>query len=970
MSATGPESAATGGAPGFLGAPPPPRHPYPAGTVAFLFTDIEGSTRLWEHQPGAMRRALARHNALMAAVVEAHGGVWFKTVGDAVQAAFPAAPAAIAAAADAQRALAAEPWDETGPLRVRMAVHAGAAEPVGGDYLAPCLNRLARLLATGYGGQVLLSDAARALLGGELPAGTSLRDLGSHRLRDLLEPERVWQVVLPGMPDTFPPLKSLERHPTNLPVQPTPLVGREADLAALLPRLRDPATRLLTLTGPGGAGKTRLALQLAADALDAFPDGAFFVDLAAVTDPALLPGRIGDALGVLATGGLSERDALQAFLAPKRLLMVLDNLEQFRPLAGAARAVADLLSAAPGLTVLATSRAPLRIRAEREWPLAGLPAPDPSRPLPPPVLAENPAVALFVARAQAAKPAFVVDETNAADVAELVARLDGLPLAIELAAARVRALAPIQILDRLDGRPGVLADRAPDRPDRHRTLEATIAWSHDLLPDAEQAFFRRLAVFSGGATLEAIEAVAGALGEPWLDPLDGITSLLEESLLRAEDGPDGETRYRMLETIRAFALARLTESGEEAAARAAHWTFFNDWAHAGDVAMVEGDAAPWLPRYEADHDNLRAALAWAIDHGGPGNATRLAAWCWKFWEYRGHLTEGRRWLDRALATDTGARPIHRAEALRGAGNLAWRQGDLRAAERLLRASLALWEDLGDRRSIASTSTMLGNVADHLGEAEQAATWHRRALDLACEMGDRTFESVSLNNLALLAHGRGTLAEARSLLEASLAIKEELGNRAGMAITLSNLALVSLDEGDPAAATALLERSLAIDRELGDVAGIADDLSNLAAIAAMGGDLAAAAARHHEALLLWRDLDAWLGIAHAIENIAATAANAQPGRAARLYGAAEKLRDELHAPIPGNERARYFEGVDLVRAALGNAACEAAWAAGRLLPREEIVAEALRLAAGMASIPDTEPDATGGSPVEASVETAG
>ncbi len=944
----GPDPAASGGTPELFGAPPPPRHPYPSGTVAFLFTDIEGSTRLWEHHPAAMRRALARHNALMAAAVEAHGGVWFKTVGDAVQAAFPTVRAAVVATAAAQQALAAEPWPETGPLRVRMAVHAGEASPAGGDYLAPCLNRLARLLATGYGGQALLSDTARALLGGEPPAGATLRDLGQHRLRDLLEPEHVWQLVLPGLPDAFPPLKSLERHPTNLPVQPTPMLGRDADLAALLPRLRDPTTRLLTLTGPGGAGKTRLSLQLAADALDAFPDGAFVVDLAAETDPARLLGRIGDVLGVLESGGRSERDALLAFLAPKRLLLVLDNLEQFRPLADAARAVAELLAAANGLTVLATSRAPLRIRAEREWPLAGLPAPDPTRPLPPAVLAENPAVALFVARAQAAKPTFELTETNAIDVAELVARLDGLPLAIELAAARVRALAPVQILDRLHGQPGVLADRAPDRPDRQRTLDATIAWSHDLLSDAQQAFFCRLAVFAGGASLEAIEAVSGALGEPWVDALDGITELLDESLVRTEEGPDGETRYRMLETIRAFALARLAESGDEAAARAAHWDFFNDWAHEGDVAMVGGDVAAWLPRFEADHDNLRAALAWAIDHGRPGDATRLASWCWAFWEYRGHLGEGRRLLERVLAADTAGRPVHRAEALRGAGNLAWRQGDLREAERLLLASLAIWEDLGDRRSIASTATMLGNVADHLGEIDKAEAHHGRTLALARELGERTFESVSLNNLALLAHGRGNLPEARSLLEASLAIKEETGNRPGMASTLSNLALVALDEGDPATAVEMLERCLAIDRELGNVAGIADDLSNIAAIAAMRSDLPAAAARHHEALRLWQDLGAWLDIAHAIENIAATAGAAgHAGPAARLYGAAEKLRDDLHAPIPGNERERYFEGVDLVRAAFGDAACEAAWAAGRTLAREDVVAEALRLAAAVA-----------------------
>jgi hypothetical protein len=344
-----------------------------------------------------MGRALARHNDLLGAAIAAHGGVHFKTVGDAFQAAFPDASSAVAAAVAAQRALAAEPWPETGPLRVRMAVHVGEAAPSGdnrADYLAPALNRLARLLSAGYGGQALLTDVARALVVGTLPEGATLRDLGRHRLRDLLEAEQVWQLSIPGLPDAFPPLKTLERHPTNLPPQPTPLIGREALLAELLPIVADPATRLLTLTGPGGVGKTRLALQLAADALDAFPDGAFFVDLATATDPSATLPLIAAALGVREGGGLSLKEATVALLAPKRLLLVLDNLEQIRPAGDLGRDLAELLGAAPSLTLLATSRSPVRIRAEREWPVEPLATPDPVRPLPPEILAENPAVAL------------------------------------------------------------------------------------------------------------------------------------------------------------------------------------------------------------------------------------------------------------------------------------------------------------------------------------------------------------------------------------------------------------------------------------------------------------------------------------------------------------------------------------------------------------------------------------------------
>ncbi|HEU5432975.1 MAG TPA: AAA family ATPase, partial [Thermomicrobiales bacterium] len=620
---------------------------YPSGTVAFLFTDIQGSTRLWERDHAVMRRAVERHFSLLDAAIAANRGVRFKTIGDAVQAAFPDAPAAVAAAVAAQRALAAEPWSETGPLRVRMAAHVGEATPIAGDYLAPCLNRLARLLATGAGGQVLLTDVARRLAADRLPDGVTLRDLGRHRLRDLLAPEDVWQIVAPGLPDHFPPLNSLERHPTNLPSQPNALLGRERDLAAVAEMLARPETRLVTLTGPGGTGKTRLALQAAADGIDAYPDGAFFVELAALTDPTLLLPHIAETLGVRESGGLDLRAALLDYLVGKTLLLVLDNLEQFRPPEGAGRIVADLLANSPRLTILATSRAPLRIRAEREYPVPPLDAPDSARLPPLPVLAEIPAVRLFVERAQAAKPAFALTLDNAGAVAKICAWLDGLPLALELAAARTRALAPDELARRLAGKLDLLAGRAADRPDRQQTLRATIDWSHDLLDPDEQALFRRLSVFAGGCTFEAAEAVAAAPDPLALDPLDGITLLLEQSLLRAEERGD-ETRYRMLETLRAYGRERLADAGEEAAARAAHGDWF--WRLAGEagLALASPDGWQWSQRLDADHDNLRAAMDWALDTGKAAIALKIAGNLALYWELRGDFTEGRRWLQRAL----------------------------------------------------------------------------------------------------------------------------------------------------------------------------------------------------------------------------------------------------------------------------------------------------------------------------------
>src|SRR5215213_415801 len=544
----------------------------PSGLVTFLFTDIEGSTSLWERDRTTMRVALERHNAILAAAIRAHGGYHFKTIGDAFQAAFADPVAAVAACVDAQRALDAEPWPETGPMRVRMALHRGEAEPSAtGDYQAPVLHRLGALQAAGHGGQVLLSAVAREAVGEQLPDGVIAFSLGTHRLRDLIAAEEIWQLSIPGLPTLFPPLKSLDGHPTNLPRQPTTLIGREEDVAALRDLLAREGTRLVTLTGPGGVGKTRLAVAAAADSLDTFRDGIFLVSLAGTETASLLMPEIAAVLGVHEGGGLSLEESVLTYLAGKRLLLVLDNLEQLQPFESAASVVATVLDAAPAVTVLATSRAPLRIRAEQEWPVSPLPTPEPGFEVDSEAalaaLAASPAVALFVERAQSARPAWRLTPGNAADVAEIARRLDGLPLAIELAAARIRALTPSEIMRRLGGALDLLEVRGGDRPDRQQTLRAAIAWSHDLLRFEDQVAFRRLGVFSGGFTLEAAEQVLAQTPDPWIDPLDAVTVLVEQSLIRAEEDSLGETRYRMLETVRTFALEELSRSREEDAVR-------------------------------------------------------------------------------------------------------------------------------------------------------------------------------------------------------------------------------------------------------------------------------------------------------------------------------------------------------------------------------------------------------------------
>jgi predicted ATPase/class 3 adenylate cyclase len=908
----------------------------PSGMVTFLSTDIEGSTRLWERDRATMWVALERHNAILAAAIRAHGGYHFKTIGDAFQAAFSDPAAAVAACIDAQRALHAELWPETGPLRVRMALHRGPAQPSAmGDYVAPVLNRLGPLLATGHGGQVLLSGTVREAIGERLPDSVIALSLGTHRLRDLGAAEEIWQLAIPGLPTTFPPLKSLEGHPTNLPRQPTALIGREEDIAALSDLLAREATRLVTLTGPGGVGKTRLALAAAANSLETFPDGVFLVALAGVETAALLLPQLAAVLGVREGGGLSLEESVLTYFVGKRLLLGLDNLEQLKPLEAAASVIARLLDAVPGVRVLATSRAPLRIRAEQEWPVSPLPTPEPGVEVESEaalaVLAATPAVALFLERARATRPAWRLTPANASDVAEIARRLDGLPLAIELAAVRIRVLTPAEILRRLAGALDLLAAHSGDRPDRQQTLRAAIAWSHDLLRFEDQVAFRRLGVFSGGFTLEAAEQVLAETPDPWIDPLDAVTVLVEQSLIRTEEDSLGETRYRMLETVRAFALEKLSGSGEEAAVRAAHARWVNAFSRDADKHVLGPDSGEWLSRYEREHDNFRAAIAWAIEHDPVDLGLRVPESLWRFWELRGHHIEARGWLERALALD-------------GLGAIAWRQGDLVTATQALEESLGIWRASDERRSIGDTLSNLGTVMELRGDMDRAQMLQEESLAIAREFGDPLRIASALNNLALVIWNKGDTDRATALLEESAAIKRKQGNWVGLAITLNNLAMLAAEAGDLDGAIASMEETLAIERKLGNPTGISDSLGNLAGLIAPTGDVARAAALDAEALEMRRDLSDRLSMAHSLDSIAATASRAGFAEAgARLYGAGECLREELGAPVPASERARYETGLAMTRSAIGNEAYDRAWVAGRALSLDHAVAEALIIA---------------------------
>ncbi|HEU5423302.1 MAG TPA: tetratricopeptide repeat protein, partial [Nitrolancea sp.] len=763
----------------------------PTGTVTFLFTDIEGSTALWERDRAAMREAVARHLVILNRIIEEHHGVLYKIVGDGTQSAFASAEDAVRAAVAAQRAFQQEAWaDPPGVLRVRMALHAGEAAPdARGDYLAAPLNRLSRLLAIGHGGQILLTQTVQQLCRDGLPVDVALRDLGEHRLRDLREPERVFQVLHPDLPAVFPPLKSLDARPTNLPRQPTAFIGREREVAEVVAQLRQPGTQLVTLTGPGGAGKTRLALQAAAELLDDFPDGVWFVPLASLRDPALVLPAIATAVGVRDEAGQPLGERLRDYFAGRRALLVLDNVEH---LLAAAPLVAELLAAAPGLTVAATSRAPLRLQAEREYPVASLPLPRRTPPPSPEHLAHYDAVRLFVDRARAVKPTFTVDDANAPAVAEICHRLDGLPLAIELAAARVRMLPPEALLRRLDQRLPLLTGGTRDAPARQRTLRDTIAWSHDLLRPDDQILFRGLAVFAGGATFAAIEAV---VEDEEIDCWNGLEQLLEHNLVRQADGPEREPRFVMLETIREYGWERLAEAGELERMRRAHAAYFLALAEEAEPELKGPRQGTWLQRLETDHDNLRAALDWSTASQEPELGLRLAAALSRVWSIHGHLTEGREWLERALATRGAAAPATRARALNGAGFLTHMQGDYPQAVALYEEALTLERELGDKGGMATSLNNLGIVALEQGDYPRATALYEEALTLQRALGNKDSAANSLNNLGNVACEQGDYSRATALYEEALALDRALGNQRGIARSLNNLGSVAKQQGD-------------------------------------------------------------------------------------------------------------------------------------------------------------------------------
>ncbi|MFN8485031.1 MAG: tetratricopeptide repeat protein [Anaerolineae bacterium] len=871
----------------------------PTGTVTFLFTDIEGSTRLWERFPEAMQAALGRHDAILKQVIESHGGYVFKTVGDAFCAAFATAGIALAAALDAQRALAAEPWDVTGPLRVRMALHTGATIERDGDYFGPPVNRVARLLSAGYGGQVLLSQPTYELVRDDLPRDVSIRDMGEHHLKDLARPEHIFQIVAAGLPSEFPQLKSLDTLPNNLPPQRDTLIGREKELETVRQMLLRPDVPLVTLSGPGGAGKTRLALQVAAALIDQFDDGVFFVNLAPIFDPDLVPSAIAEALGVREQPPTPLLETLKATLRDRQMLLVLDNFEQAL---AAAPIVAELLTL-PGLKALVTSRACLEIRGEHEYPVPPLMLPNLDDLPPIESLSQYEAVRLFIERAAAIRPDFKVTNENAPAIAEICYRLDGLPLAIELAAARIRMLTPAAMLQRLSDPLKLLTVGPRDLPARQQTLRSTIAWSYDLLGEGEKTLFHRLAVFVGGFSLEAAESVCDVDGDLGMDVLDGVAMLVGQSLVSAGETADGEARYSMLVTLREYAHERLVASGELKAVAERHARFFLDLAQQSYPLLSGAGQARWLECLEREHDNFRAALTWS--HSVPDAVAlelSLAGTLWLFWWMRGHLTEGWQAVSAALAR--AAEDDHtaaHAQALHGAGGLSWSRGDPAAAATFFEKCVTIRRELGDQRGTAQSLSNLGSVYVTLGDFVRAKGCIEAALAIGQALGDQNAVGLAYGNLGDQAYFQNDLDGAQHYWSQARAMFRALEDDYSVGIYNNNLGELVRQQGKYAEADGLFRDALLIFQRLGGRTLVATLLLNLGELAWLQGEVP---------------------------------------RAARLFGAAEHLREVVGVPLTYDAQDQYDRTMPQLKAALGEPAFAALWAEGGALSQEAAVAYAL------------------------------
>jgi predicted ATPase/class 3 adenylate cyclase len=901
-------------------------------TLTFLYTDIEGSTRLWQQHREAMPGVIARHDTLLRNIVESHRGSVFRTLGDAICAWFHTAGDALRAAIEAQHALRSERWEDGVDLRVRMGIHTGAAERHGEEFGGHTLNRVARLMSAASGGQTVLSDVTHGLLLDEIPEGVTLRDLGEHRLKDLERPERIYQVEAHGLPTDFPPLHTLDSVPSNLPLQTTSFIGRAREVETVATMLSEPDVRLLTLVGPGGTGKTRLALQAGAHVLDRFRDGVFLVPLAPIREPGVVAPTVASALGIREAEDRTIEARLADYLRDKDMLLIADNFEQVLP---AAPLLADLLAAAPGLTVMVTSRSVLHLSAEHEYTVPPLAIPDPAHLPDLKRLSQYDAVALFIQRARAIKPDFAITNENAPAVAEICHRLDGLPLAIELAVARIRLFPPEALLKRLTRRLDVLTGGSRDLPARQQTLRGTIDWSYSLLAPEEQRLFTRLAVFAGSWSFEAAEDICNAGGD--LDVLGGMTALVEQSLVRQQQAD--EPRFVMLETIREYASELLDTSGEVDVLGRLHAQWYLDQVQTPKGFLMDPVAvARWLPFLYREQDNLRAALWRSLEARDFDRYVALATRMCGFWFVQGHWSEALSWTEEIVPTLPEEPTEVRAIILYGAGFFLHRLQRSEPAMRRIEEAANIFRALDHRQGLSQTLFVMAQLLAERGEGESAGLILEEAL--AAGGRDGVLAPILLTYLGVLARERGDVAAARAHMEEGLAASRKFQHEAHRAVPLMALADLSRLEGD-------YERAAALYHESEQLTGAASVpfhrpplLHNLAYISHHRGDDALASRQFTEALGLYREMGDVRGVAECVAGLGVLSAEPDPARAARLLAAAMAAAEALGSQLSWSNKGEYDAALAVIHVRLDTATFEAAWQEGRAMSLEDAVGCAL------------------------------
>jgi predicted ATPase/class 3 adenylate cyclase len=865
------------------------------GTVCFLMTDIEGSTRLVAALGEEFPRLLDEHFSVLDEAVTVNGGTVVSSEGDSLFAVFPAARQAMAAAIDGQRAIAGHDWPNAAALKVRMGIHAGEAIIGGRDYTGLDVHRTARIAAAAWGDEIIVSDVAHALAGEALPEGASFRDLGVHGLRDLPAPERLFQLCASGLVMDFPPPRTLTiAAATNLPSLMTRFIGRARELMAVQALLEH--ERLVTLTGPGGTGKTRLAIEAARSQLDRYPDGVWFVALDTVTDPSLLIPTIAHTLRVPEKPGQPVAVTLADSLATKHTLLVLDNLEQ---IVAGAPAIAELLAATTAVGVLGSSREPLAISGEHVYqvPPLGVPA-EPGRPKAADLVGSE-SVDLFIERARSARADFSLDDENAPAVAAICRRLDGLPLAIELAAARINILDANQILSRLDHRLTVLASTRRDLPERQRTLRGAIDWSHDLLSEPERDFFRRFSVFAGGAGVDALSAVIDPDGTLGADALDLASGLVDRSLLRSTRGAN-ESRLEMLETIREYAAERLAESMDGPEARARHAAYYRTLAEPMEALMMDPRRDELFELLERELPNIRAAIAWSLEAADYTTGLTIMTALSDYWHMRDHVGEARRALDDLLdASEPDGATSLRSKAIQVAAVLASLSGDYARGLELSERAVTLAEAAGDPRALMTAQAGLG--------------WN----------------TVAQQTERSIVH-----------FDAAIALARELGAERVLAVALvgQSLALIRIRDLDRAAADAT--ESLAISGRIGDLYNVSNAYASLAGIALLRGDLAVAAAGFSESLRGSSEAGGHLIMAVGLDGLATVALErGELSKGARFAAASDQLRTAIGGGS-SLDLVGFEPALDRARRVMDPIEFERAAQEGRLLTTEQLMAEAL------------------------------